>query len=170
MNQVPGFKEDVRKMDQADGKLDGKWRDNPISQLLQGFDTPARIPYQEQVIEQVIKREGFGKDSTPDLLFINHKEIDYISHVWTMNSPEMSDAVKAEDSTLHTFVNYLNQQVGKDQWAMLLTADHGAIPKPSVSGAWQISSLPIAAGINAKFGRPGTAIPSCGSCSRPRSS
>jgi hypothetical protein len=34
---------------------------------------------------------------------------------------------------------------------MLLTADHGAIPKPSISGAFQISTSPIAAGINTTF-------------------
>ena len=38
-------------MDQADGKLDGLWRDNDIDELLKGFDTPARTPYQERVVE-----------------------------------------------------------------------------------------------------------------------
>ena len=49
-------------VDQADGKLDGKWRDNDIDQLLKGFDTPARTPYQQRVVEAVIKNEEFGKD------------------------------------------------------------------------------------------------------------
>ena len=84
-NDVPGFEEDVRKVDQADGKLDGKWRDNDIDQLLKGFDTPARTPYQERVVETVIQNEKFGKDDVPDLLYLNFKEIDYVSHVWSMN-------------------------------------------------------------------------------------
>jgi hypothetical protein len=151
VNQVPGFQEEVDAVDRKDGKLDGKWRTNDMAPLLNGFDTPARAPFQEKVTEEMITREGFGEDEVPDLLFINHKIIDYISHVWTMNSGEMKDAVQAEDAALEAFVAFLDQRVGKGEWAMLLTSDHGAIPKPSISGAFQISTSPIAAGINTNF-------------------
>lgn len=155
VNDVPGFGEAVDAVDRADGKRDGRWRTNEIAPLLNGFDTPARAPYQERVIEEVIEREGFGRDAVPDLLFINHKIIDYISHVWTMHSAEMGDAVRAEDAALKSFVRFLDERVGRGEWVLLLTSDHGAIPKPSVSGAFQISTLPIAAGINARFDRDG---------------
>jgi predicted AlkP superfamily pyrophosphatase or phosphodiesterase len=158
-NQVPGFKQDVTRLDQADGKLDGKWRDNDIAQLLQGFDTPARTPYQERVVETVVKHEGFGADATPDMLFLNFKEIDYISHVWSMNSPEMDDAVRAQDQALRRFVAFLNQQVGEGTWAMVLTADHGAMPDPAVSGGFDISTGPIQTGIDQTFNTSGDGVP-----------
>jgi hypothetical protein len=157
LNDVPGFKADVRKLDAHDGKVDNMWRTNDISQLLQGFDTPARIPYQESVIESVIAHEGFGMDAVPDLLFINFKEIDYISHIWSMNSPEMKDAVDYQDAALKRFVGYLDHVVGKGNWAMALTADHGAAIAPSVSGGFQISSGSLAAQINARFDHDGDA-------------
>jgi Uncharacterized proteins of the AP superfamily len=158
-NKVPGFNNDVRELDQSDGKLDGLWRGNSIDQLLKGFDTPARTPYEERVIETVIKKEGFGKDSTPDLLYLNFKEIDYVSHVWSMDSLEMKDAVVAQDLALKRFVSFLNQQVGAGNWAMVLTADHGAMPDPAVSGGYQISTAPIQAGINATFDLNGDKTP-----------
>lgn len=158
-NQVPGLKADITKLDQQDGKLDGKWRNNDIQQLLQGFDTPARTPYQERVVETVIKNEGFGKDTTPDLLYLNFKEIDYVSHVWSMNSPEMNDAVVAQDVALKRFVSYLNQQVGKGNWAMVLTADHGATPNPAVSGGFQISTTNIESLIEQNFDKNGPQVP-----------
>jgi hypothetical protein len=158
-NDVPGFDEDVRRVDQADGKLDGLWRGNPIDQLLKGFDTPARTPYQERVIETVIQREGFGKDGVPDLLYLNFKEIDYISHVWSMNSLEMRDAVVAQDLALKRFVAFLNKQVGNGNWVLALTADHGAMPDPAVSGGFQISTAPIEAGINERFDTDGDDTP-----------
>ena len=130
LNEVRGFDEDVRAVDANDGQIDGKWRTNDIEPLLEGFDTPARIPYQTRVMEEMIGREGFGADETPDLLFVNYKMIDYISHVWTVNSPEMHDAVKAQDAALETFVDFLNATVGQGQWAMVLTADHGVDPGP----------------------------------------
>lgn len=158
-NDVPGFAEDVRRVDQADGKLDGMWRNNSIDQLLKGFDTPARTPYQERVVETVIQHEGFGKDDVPDLLYLNFKEIDYVSHVWTMNSLEMRDAVEAQDLALKRFVSFLNKQVGKNNWAMVLTADHGAMPDPAVSGGFQIQTPPIQAGINEHFDTDGDNTP-----------
>jgi len=38
------------------------------------------------------------------------------------------------------FVNFLNQQVGKGNWAMILTADHGPTTIPLESGAFQIDT------------------------------
>lgn len=151
LNEVPGFEEDVRATDAADGQIDGNWRENDMAQLLSGFDTPARIPYQTRVLEEMITREGFGLDDVPDLLFVNYKMIDYISHVWTVNSPEMQDAVAAQDEALQELVGFLNATVGEGEWAFVLTADHGSIPDPEVSGAFQISATPIVSGINTTF-------------------
>jgi hypothetical protein len=159
LNDTPGFQKDVDAVDRADGQFDGKWRDNSIDQLLQGFDTPARIPYQERVLESMVTREGFGRDDVPDLLYANFKEIDYISHVWTMNSPEMDDAVRAQDAALKDFVRFLDAEVGKGQWAMVLTADHGAIPDPKVSGAFQVSTTPIGSGLTAAFDTDADDVP-----------
>jgi hypothetical protein len=103
----------------------------------------------------MIRREGMGQDDVPDLLYINYKEIDYISHVWTMNSPEMRDAVVAQDEALEEFVDFLNVQVGEREWVILMTADHGAIPDPDITGAFQISTGSVAAGINAQFDTDG---------------
>jgi type I phosphodiesterase/nucleotide pyrophosphatase len=155
VNHVPGFEQDVRDVDAADGRIDGKWRNNDIAQLLQGFDTPARIPYQTRVLEEMVRREGFGADDVPDLLFVNYKEIDYISHIWSMNSLEMRDAVAAQDVALKEFIDFLNHEVGKGQWAMVLTADHGSMISPRVSGGAQLSSTPIVAGINQLFDHDG---------------
>jgi hypothetical protein len=153
--EVPGFEDDVRAIDAEDGRIDGRWRDNEIEQLLGGFDTPARIPYQQRVLETLVEQEGFGADEVPDLLFANFKQIDYISHVWTMNSPEMRDAVEWQDAALRDLVRFLNRQVGRGEWVLALTADHGAIPDPAVSGAFSISTSAIASGINAAFDADG---------------
>ncbi len=157
-NDVPGFKQDVRRLDQADGKRDGNWRDNPIAPLLQGFDTPARTPYQQRVVEEVVRHEGFGADEIPDLLYLNFKEIDYISHVWSMNSLEMRDAVVEQDRALKRLVGFLNSQVGRREWALVITADHASMPDPAVSGGFQISSSLIGSRIQARFDTDGDAV------------
>jgi hypothetical protein len=159
VNSVPGFEKDVRAVDAADGRIDGKWRTNSIAQLLEGFDTPARIPYQTRVLEAMIEREGFGSDAVPDLLFVNYKEIDYISHSWSMDSLEMRDAVVAQDQALKELITFLDQKVGKGQYVLALTADHGSTIPPTVSGGFQMSTGPIAAAINAAFDHDGDDTP-----------
>jgi hypothetical protein len=158
-NHVGGFAKDKTTLDRQDGKLDDNWRDNNIEELLSGFDTPARTPYQERVVETVIQHEEFGQDTVPDLFYVNFKEIDYISHVWSMNSPEMGDAVKYQDEAMKRFVGFLNQDVGKGNWAMVLTADHAAMPNPDVSGGYQISTAPIQTDIEAQFDTDGDNVP-----------
>jgi hypothetical protein len=154
-NEVGGFKHDKQQLDRADGRLDGKWRDNDIEELLRGFDTPARTPYQQRVVEEVVRREDFGQDEVPDLLYLNFKAIDYVSHVWSMNSPEMRDAVVAQDRALKDLVTFLDRRVGEGEWAMVVTADHASMPDPAVSGGFQISTGPMQEMINERFGRPG---------------
>jgi hypothetical protein len=155
LNDVPGFRADVQAVDAADGRVDGRWRTNEIDELLSGFDTPARVPYQTRVLMEMIEREGFGADDVPDLLFVNYKIIDYVSHVWTLNSPEMKDSVRAQDEALEGLVDFLNETVGQGEWALVLTADHGSVPDPQVSGAFQISATPIVNGINSTFDTDG---------------
>jgi Type I phosphodiesterase / nucleotide pyrophosphatase len=155
INDVGGFETDVRRLDQADGQLDGKWRTHDIDELLEGFDTPARVPYQTRVLKELITREGFGADEVPDLLFVNYKMIDYVSHVWTVNSPEMQDTVRAQDEALKDLIGFLNETVGEGEWVIALTADHGSLPDPDVTGAFQISATPISNGINAVFDADG---------------
>jgi arylsulfatase A-like enzyme len=145
------FQQDIEFLDRADGREDGKWRENDIKALQNGFDTPARTAYQERIVENVVTKERFGEDDTPDLLYLNFKEIDYVGHVWSMNSPEMTDAIRYQDAALKRFVDFLNRQVGKQQWAMLITADHAAMPNPKVSGGFEISTGAVSQQIEARF-------------------
>lgn len=150
-NDVPGFEEDKEAIDRKDGQLDGRWRDNDIEQYLSGFDTPARIPYQQRVVETLIERERFGEDEVTDLLYLNFKQIDYVSHVWSMNSDEMADAVEWQDESLERLVTFLDETVGRGEWTMVLTADHASMPDPAVSGGFQISTGVVGTRIQERF-------------------
>jgi type I phosphodiesterase/nucleotide pyrophosphatase len=137
-NDLPPITAYTRAIDQADGAIDGKWRQNSIEQLANGFDTPARTPYQTELIETVVEHEGFGRDDVPDLLYLNYKAIDTIGHLFSADSLEMSDALRVQDENLRTFVGFLNRVVGEGRWVMVLTADHGTQRDPSESGAFMI--------------------------------
>jgi hypothetical protein len=158
-NSLPSLSHYLRPLDALDGRVDGKWRQNSISQLLHGFDTPARTPYQTKLIETVIKREHFGRDQIPDLLYLNYKAIDVIGHAFSANSPEMSDTVKIQDEALRVLVTFLNQQVGKGKWVMVLTADHGTQLLPTFSHAFVADITAFTQAIEHAFDHDGDNTP-----------
>jgi arylsulfatase A-like enzyme len=151
VNDLPPLSAYTDAVDRADGALDGRWRDNSIAQYEDGWATPARIPYQTRMVEEVIRREGFGADDVPDLLFVNYKAIDHVSHIWSVNSPEMLDTLRWQDAGLRELVDALNREVGRDRWVMVLTADHGAQFDPRVSGAFQVTPGQLEGDLRAAF-------------------
>ena len=159
VNDLPPLSAYTSALDREDGRIDGKWGQDSIAQLENGWATPARVPYQTRMIEEVIRREGFGVDDVPDLLFINYKIIDHISHLFSVNSPEMRDTLKWQDAGLKEFVDFLNQQVGAGRWALVVTADHGAQFNPKVSGAFQVTPGHLESSLRTAFpSRNGTPV------------
>ena len=151
VNDLPPLSSYTEAIDREDGALDGKWRDNSIEQYENGWATPARIPYQTRMVEEVIVREGFGQDDVPDLLFINSKAIDHVSHIWSVNSPEMQDTLRLQDQDLGEMVDFLNREVGEGNYVIVLTADHGAQFDPRVSGAFQVTPGQLETDLEAAF-------------------
>jgi len=159
VNDLPPLSEYVDDVDRADGALDGKWRDNDIEQLSNGFDTPARTPFQQTLVETVIEREGFGADEVPDLLFVNYKAIDTIGHLFSADGVEMSDALSVQDEALRRMVGFLNEVVGEGEWVMAVTADHGTQRDPEVSGAFMIDIRKLGSGLAETFDADGDGVP-----------
>lgn len=140
-------------LDLRDGRRDGKWRGHDLDaeELLGGFHTPARIPYQTRLVEEIIEREGFGADDVPDLLFVNNKLIDQLGHIYSYNSEEIKDSIRAQDEALPVLIDVLDRAVGRGNWAMVVTADHGSTPSPKVSGAFQISAGELHGAVQDEF-------------------
>jgi hypothetical protein len=151
VNDLPPLSSYTEEVDGADGARDGKWLTNSIEQYEQGWATPARIPYQGRMVEEVLAREGFGADEVPDLLFVNFKAIDHVSHIWSANSPEMQDTLRRQDEDLGRFIGFLDEQVGEGNWVLVLTADHGAQFDPEVSGAFQVTPGQLEQDLEAAF-------------------
>jgi hypothetical protein len=151
VNDLPPLSQYVDDVDRVDGALDGRWRGNSIEQLSNGFHTPARTPFQQTLVEQLVEREDFGVDEIPDLLYVNYKAIDTIGHLFSADGIEMSDAVATQDAALERFVEFLNRAIGEGEWAMVLLADHGTQPDPERSGAFRIDVRKLETGLTEAF-------------------
>ncbi|MGZ8582564.1 MAG: alkaline phosphatase family protein [Actinomycetota bacterium] len=146
------FEQAKTALDQRDGSLDGLWRGFSIEQMADGFNTPARSPYQTTLFEELVKREGFGDDRVPDLLYLNYKIIDTMGHQFSADGVEMTDGLEVQDGELRRFVRFLNQEVGRGEWAMILTADHGMQRDPTAIGAFLIDIERLGAAVESAFG------------------
>ena len=157
VNGLPPITEYFDETDRQDGRADGQWHELHLdgARAEEALRTPARIPFQTTLIEEVVRREGFGADDVPDLLYVNYKLIDEIGHLYSMNSVEMRDSVKAQDAELPALIDLLDEHVGEGNWVLALTADHGHTPDPNVSGGTVISPPAVADAIQAEFDTDG---------------
>jgi Type I phosphodiesterase / nucleotide pyrophosphatase len=157
VNGLPPITDHFEETDLQDGRDDGRWHELHLedAKAEEALLTPARIPFQTTLVEEVVEREGFGADEVPDLLFVNYKLIDEIGHKYSMNSPEMRDSVEAQDADLPALIDLLNEHAGEGNWVMALTADHGHTPDPNVSGATVISPPTVAELLQAEFDTDG---------------
>jgi predicted AlkP superfamily pyrophosphatase or phosphodiesterase len=66
-----------------------------------------------------------GQGTATDFLTINCASTDYVGHLFGPNSIEIEDTYLRLDLDLASFFSYLDQKIGKGQYMVFLTADHG---------------------------------------------
>ncbi len=114
-----------------------------LPQPLTGGEAKPGLPFYNQIYaspfgntvvrlaaEATVRGMQLGADATPDLLCVSFSSTDVIGHGFGPDSVEARDGLLRLDRELATFLQFLDSQVGKGQWAMFLTADHGVGPTP----------------------------------------
>lgn len=86
-----------------------------------------------------IDNEQLGTDASADLVTVSLSAHDYVGHGWGHESWESWDMWLRLDEQLGRFLDGLDARVGKDNWAMIVTSDHGAAPLPERTGGGRIA-------------------------------
>lgn len=73
-----------------------------------------------------IEGNNLGGGTVTDFLTINCASTDYVGHKYGPNSIEIEDVYLRLDRELGAFYKYLDQKLGKGNYLVFLTADHGA--------------------------------------------
>lgn len=73
-----------------------------------------------------IAANHMGNNSATDFLTINCASTDYVGHMFGVNAIETEDTYLRLDRDLAAFFKYLDDKVGKGNYLIFLTADHGA--------------------------------------------
>nr|WP_255493377.1 alkaline phosphatase PafA [Dysgonomonas sp. HDW5B] len=77
------------------------------------------------VAKLVIENEQMGNNQVTDFLAVSLSSPDYIGHQFGPNSVKVEDNYLRLDKDLSDFFAYLDQKVGKGNYTVFLTADHG---------------------------------------------
>ncbi len=107
-------------------------------------------PFGNEVLLQLVKKgieaEKLGTRDIPDLLTISFSSNDPVGHCWGPDSQEVLDTTLRADLIVRDLLAYLDKQVGKEHYVLVLTADHGVCPLPEVSAkrGKQAKRIPIA--------------------------
>ncbi len=147
-----GMLEAAEEMDAADGEADGQWLGTQVIPLDGKIRyTPAWNVYQVDKLKQIIANEGLGADEMPDLFYVNFKSTDLAGHEWNMLEEEVKQDVKAQDDALKEIVKTLDKRVGRGNYVISLTADHGMTPTPESTGGWSIDQAELGRDMDARF-------------------
>ena len=92
---------------------------------------PAGNTYTVDFAKAVIKGEQLGKSEFTDFLAVSFSSTDYIGHKYGVASVETEDTYLRLDKDLAHFFNFLDTEVGKENYTLFLTADHAALHVPS---------------------------------------
>ena len=146
-------------LDVADGRADASWRGFSLEDdLFVKKGNPARVAYEQDLLEQLIRVAGFGSDARPDLLYVNFKATDEAGHRWGPSSWQVGRVIAAQDRALGQLTGFLNRRVGRGRWALTVTADHGQMPLREETGAWPIAGGELVRDINERFDGDGDGI------------
>lgn len=77
-----------------------------------------------------VENEQLGKNTVTDFLAVSLSSTDYIGHQFGPNSVEIEDTYLRLDRDLASFFTYLDATVGKGNYSVFLSADHGAAHNP----------------------------------------
>ncbi len=116
---APVFPRDLNKL-KAENGLD----------LIKG--TPFGNTLTLDLAKAAIENENLGHnpEGVTDFLAVSLSSTDYIGHQFGIDAIEIEDTYLRLDADLASLISYLDEHIGKDEYTLFLSADHGAAHNP----------------------------------------
>jgi Type I phosphodiesterase / nucleotide pyrophosphatase len=104
-------------------------RKHPVPQPLADFpNTAASIQTTVELAETLLQEEKLGAGTATDFLFVGFSANDYAGHRWGPYSKEVEKLSMETDRILAGFLQYLDAHIGRGNYWLALSADHGVAP------------------------------------------
>ena len=113
-------------------------KDNGITSILK--NTPFGNNLTTDFAIAAIEAEQLGQDKVTDVLTLSYSCTDYVGHNFGVNSKEIEDTYLRLDQDIARLLTYLDENVGKGNYTVFLTADHGAVDVPKYLNSKKIPS------------------------------
>jgi predicted AlkP superfamily pyrophosphatase or phosphodiesterase len=101
------------------------------------YDALAATPMGNDLVlrfaKAAIDEERLGQRDAADLLLISFSSNDPIGHIFGPDSHEVLDVTLRTDKLIADFLHHLDAKIGKNHYAVVVTADHGICPLPEVA-------------------------------------
>ncbi len=123
---VPGFITSTYYMDKLPKWVEKFNKDN--KKTMKDFDlwnNRNGVTMTFEMAAAAIDGEQLGQDDVPDLLAVSISTTDYVGHTWSTRSLQLDSVYEQLDIDLAKFFKVLDQKVGKGNYLLFLTADHG---------------------------------------------
>ncbi|MGM5470499.1 alkaline phosphatase PafA [Flavobacteriaceae bacterium LMO-SS05] len=109
-----------------------------------GYDILKATPYGNSLTVDfaiaAIDGEQLGQDHITDVLTVSFSCTDYVGHNFGVNSKEVEDTYLRLDLDLERLFKALDKRVGRGEYTVFLSSDHGAIDVPSYLQSVKIPS------------------------------
>ena len=96
----------------------------------QWASSPYADDYLTHLAETAVDSLGLGKSGATDFLGVSYSSIDYVGHHFGPRSREIQDILITLDRNLAELFAHLDRKVGRGNYVVALSADHGATPIP----------------------------------------
>ena len=93
--------------------------------------SPFADTYLTKLAETAVDSLGLGKSGGTDYLGVSYSSTDYVGHTFGPRSWEIQDILLRLDKDLGELFAHLDQKVGRGNYVVALTADHGVAPIPA---------------------------------------
>lgn len=93
--------------------------------------SPFADTYLTKMAEVAVDSLNLGKGAGTDYLGVSYSTVDYVGHTFGPRSWEIQDVLAGLDKDLGELFAHLDQKVGKENYIVALTADHGVAPIPA---------------------------------------
>src|SRR5207249_10256254 len=94
----------------------------------------ASSPYADTALTELAMKAvdalNLGKAAGTDFLAIGYSPVDYVGHAFGPRSREIQDILIRLDKDLANLFAHLDQKVGRGNYVVALSADHGVAPTP----------------------------------------
>lgn len=92
--------------------------------------SPYADTYLTQLAETAVDKLELGKRAATDFLGVSFSSVDYVGHAFGPRSWEIQDILARLDGDLGEFFSRLDQKIGRGNYLVAFSSDHGVVPIP----------------------------------------